>query len=291
MSPGKELRNRLEGRATLPFIGVYDVFSASLAGRHFDALFLSGFGFAASHYGLPDVGFVAWPDMVSLVQRIRAILPRHHLLVDIDDGYGDPVVAARVAATLEQAGASGVVLEDQRRPRRCGHLGGKQLLELDEYRPKLERVLQARSDLFIVARTDASDPPEALRRVRAFAEAGADAVLVDGVDLDVVRTLRGKVDRPWAFNQIAGGKAEPRSLQELSSAGIQMAIYSTPCLFAAQHAIDQALTQLMADGGRLPEVGPGRPGLADCNAVLQENLGGVMHPEAATTADSGLRPR
>ncbi len=282
MSAGTEVRERLAGGATVPFIGIYDVFSASLAARHFDALFLSGFGLAASHYGLPDVGFVAWPDIVSLVHRVRGVLPDHHLLVDIDDGYGDAVVAARVTATLEQAGASGVVLEDQRRPRKCGHLEGKQLLELDEYLSKLERVLEARSDLLVVARTDASEPAEALRRVRAFAQAGADAVLVDGVDLEVVRTLRREVDRPWAFNQIAGGKAEPRSLEELASAGIDLAIYSTPCLFAAQHSIDQALRRLAADGGRLEGAGPDYPGVADCNAILEENLRGGARPGAGT---------
>jgi 2-methylisocitrate lyase-like PEP mutase family enzyme len=98
-------------RALIPFIGVYDVFSATLAGRHFDSLFVSGFGFAASHYGLPDIGFITWTDIVDYVQRLRTVLPFHHLLVDIDDGYCDPEVACHVVSVLEAAGASGVVLE------------------------------------------------------------------------------------------------------------------------------------------------------------------------------------
>ena len=126
MMHGQRLRNALQERAILPFIGVYDTFSAGIAARHFDALFISGFGFAASHYGLPDMGYIAWSDMVAFVQRVRAILPQQHLLVDIDDGYGDPEVAAHVVGLLERAGASGVVLEDQKRPRKCGHLEGKQ---------------------------------------------------------------------------------------------------------------------------------------------------------------------
>ena len=59
----------------LPVIGIYDVFSASIAAKYFDGLFVSGFSFAASHYGLPDIGFIAWRDVVDLVQRIRTVLP------------------------------------------------------------------------------------------------------------------------------------------------------------------------------------------------------------------------
>lgn len=272
-APGAALRTEMQTRDVIPFVGVYDVFSASLAARRFDALFVSGFGFAASHYGLPDIGFIAWPDIVAFVQRLRTVLPRHHLLVDVDDGYCDVEVACHVAAQLERSGASGIVLEDQRRPRRCGHFDGKQLLELDEFMPKLERVLATRRDLVVVARTDASDPAEAARRVRAFATAGADAVLVDGVrDLDVVRWLAAQVDRPFTFNQIAGGKSVPCSMSELRDAGVSLVIYSTPCLFAAQQAIEDALDDLAASDGRLPQPDAGAVGVARCTEVLTTNL-------------------
>ena len=133
LSPGHRLRESMTQSDLIPFIGVYDVFSATLAGRHFDSLFVSGFGFAASHYGLPDIGFITWTDIVDYVQRLRTVLPFHNLLVDIDDGYCDPEVACHVVSVLEAAGASGVVLEDQKRPRRCGHFEGKQIMDLDEY--------------------------------------------------------------------------------------------------------------------------------------------------------------
>jgi len=272
-SPGSALREEIQARDLIPFIGVYDVFSASIAARQYDALFVSGFGFAASHYGLPDVGFIAWPDMVDFVRRLRTVLPRHQLLVDIDDGYCDIEVACHVTSLLEHAGASGIVLEDQRRPRRCGHFEGKQLLELDEFMPKLERVLATRSDLVVVARTDASDPDEAARRIRAFAGAGADAVLVDGVrDLEVVRWLAGQVPCPFTFNQIAGGKSVPCSATELRDAGVSLVIYSTPCLFAAQRAMEVALQDLAARDGRLAQPADGAIGVAQCTAVLADNL-------------------
>jgi 2-methylisocitrate lyase-like PEP mutase family enzyme len=267
------MRRALDADRVLPFIGVYDTFSASLAARRFETLFLSGFGFAASTYGLPDVGFISWTDVVCYVQRVRAVAPTAHLLVDIDDGYGDPVVAAHAAMHVEEAGGSGIVLEDQERPRRCGHLEGKRVLPLDLYLDKLHHVLDARHDLFVVARTDATDPDDMLRRAHAFAATGADAVLVDGLkDLDLARDLAAAIDKPLCFNQIAGGRSAQRTLTELDGAGVRIAIHSTPCLFAAQAAVEQELDRLVADDGRLLGPESGALGLADCARVLDENL-------------------
>jgi len=269
-SPGNRLRAAIRTCDILPFIGTYDVFSAALAGRHFDALFISGFGFAASHYGLPDIGFITWSEIVYYVQRIRTVLPRHHILVDIDDGYCDPEVACHVVSILEASGASGVVLEDQKRPRRCGHFEGKQIMDLDDYLAKLKQVLGTRRDLFVVARTDSSDAADIERRLLAFAEVGADAVLVDGLkSLDTVRRLSRKVKRPFCFNQIAGGKSPPCTLTELREAGVQLVIYSTPCLFAAQPAIEDAMLALKQADGSLAR---SRIGVKECTRVLQENL-------------------
>lgn len=269
LSPGQRLRESMANSELIPFIGVYDVFSATLAGRHFDSLFVSGFGFAASHYGLPDIGFITWTDIVDYVQRLRTVLPFHNLLVDIDDGYCDPEVACHVVSVLEAAGASGVVLEDQKRPRRCGHFEGKQIMELDEYLAKLHAVLATRRDMVVIARTDASDLDDIARRVEAFAAAGADAVLVDGLtSLDVVRSLSKRVDRPFCFNQIAGGKSPVCTQSELKEAGVSLVIYSTPCLFAAQAAIDEAMTDLKARDGSLAG---SRVGVKDCTLLLAEN--------------------
>jgi 2-methylisocitrate lyase-like PEP mutase family enzyme len=197
-TPGQRLAGAIRRPGTLPCIGIYDVFSASIAGQHFDALFVSGFGLAASYYGLPDIGFIAWPDVASLVQRVRTVFPGHHILVDIDDGYCDPEVACHVVSVLEASGASGIVLEDQKRPRRCGHFEGKQIMDLDEYLAKLRQVLATRRDLVVVARTDTADPHDMERRVMAFADSGADAVLIDGIpDLDIVRRLAERIAVPF----------------------------------------------------------------------------------------------
>ncbi len=274
MSYGNSLRQDIHSDTITPLIGIYDMYSASLASQHFGGMFVSGFGFAASYYGLPDIGFIAWPDIVDFVQRLRLAFPHQHLLVDIDDGYVDPEVACHVITHLERIGASGVILEDQKRPRRCGHVSGKQILPLDEYLEKLELVLETRSDLVVVARTDATEEADILYRAAAMAETDADVLLVDGVrSVDWIRKVRKVVgDKPLLFNQIAGGLSPRLSLPELQELGINIAIYSTPCLFAAHSAITDALTQLRADEGRLPEFDDASIGVAASLSMLERNM-------------------
>nr|WP_239029201.1 isocitrate lyase/PEP mutase family protein [Pseudonocardia acidicola] len=254
-----------------PLIGVFDMFSASVAARHYDGFFVSGLGFAASYYGLPDIGFIAWPDIVGFVQRLRLAFPTKHLLVDIDDGYVDAEVACHVVEHLEALGASGVILEDQQRPRRCGHVDGKRVLPLQDYLDKLDLVLQTRRDLVVVARTDATEESEMLRRAAALAETDADVVLVDGVrSVDWLHKIRAVIgDKPLLFNQIAGGKSPRLSLPELQELGADVAIYSTPCLAAAQAAMDDALRQLKECDGRLPA---DSVGVHESLALLEANI-------------------
>ncbi|MEU4877292.1 isocitrate lyase/PEP mutase family protein [Streptomyces sp. NPDC021608] len=275
MTYGTRLRERIAGPGTNPLIGVYDMYSASIAAQHYDGMFVSGFGFAASYYGLPDIGFIAWPDMMAFVQRLRGAFPRHHLLVDIDDGYVDPEVACHVVEGLERIGASGVILEDQKRPRRCGHADGKQVLPLHEYLAKLDMVLATRADLVVVARTDATDEKDILHRAEALAATDADVVLVDGVrSVEWIRRIRAVVgDKPLLFNQIAGGKSPRLSLGELSDLGVDVAIYSTPCLFAAHEAMHSALADLKRTDGRLPPSDAANGvGVATATRLLEANI-------------------
>lgn len=279
---GTAFKQDIHQNEILSLIGVNDVFSAGLAGRY-GHIFVSGFGFAASHYGLPDIGFIAWPDIVDFVRRIRHILPCHHILVDIDDGYCDPAVAVQVVKQMEAVGASAVKLEDQKRPRKCGHFDGKEILDLPEYLDKLQQVLEARRNMLVVARTDATDKNEILRRVAAFAQTDADIVLADGMkDLGLLRELKAAANgKPLLFNQIAGGKSPPVTMEALKEAGVSLAIYSTPCLFAAQSAICNALDEIHARNGCLPtaqEQGADFVGVPQCTSMLMENLTGIAPP-------------
>lgn len=167
-----------------------------------------------------------------------------------------------------------MILEDQKRPRRCGHAAGKQILPLEEYLEKLNLVLDTRSDLVVVARTDAVDEPEMLRRAAALAATEADVILVDGVrSVEQIRKVRAAAgDKPLVFNQIAGGLSPRLSLSELEALGVDMVIYSTPCLFAAHAAISTTLAELRANDGLLATVTAGGIGVAASTELLQRNI-------------------
>jgi 2-methylisocitrate lyase-like PEP mutase family enzyme len=290
MGYGDALRDEVHNDNITPLIGIFDMYSASLAAEHYGGMFVSGFGFAASYYGLPDIGFIAWPDMVSFVQRLRLAFPQQHLLVDIDDGYVDPEVACHVVEHLERIGASGVILEDQKRPRRCGHVTGKQILPIEEYLEKLNLVLETRTELVVVARTDATEESEILRRAEMLAATDADVLLVDGVrSAEWIRKVRGVVgNKPLLFNQIAGGLSPRLSLTELEELGVNVAIYSTPCLFAAHTAIVNALVELRANDGRLAEVKSDDVGVATSIGLLERNLS-RHHPRRRLDSPQQLR--
>ena len=131
--------------------------------------------------------------------------------------------------------------------------------------------------------------------MRAFAAAGCDAVLVDGLrDLNGYCRLRSEIATPFVCNQLAGGKTPPWSLDEMSEAGVRMVIYSTPCLFAAQGAVMAAMERLKANQGRLansPARGetwglhpsaPGKPGPIDRDMNLPP-----QEPELESPPGSG----
>ena len=272
MNLGQSLRTDLRRQVKIePFVGIFDAFSATVGSPFSNNLFYSGFGFAASYYGLPDRGYISWSDMVQAVWRIRQILPDHRMLVDIDDGYADTQIACQVARELEAMGVAMVMLEDQAR----GLAGvvtwmASLKLPLSEYLDKLNRVLDCRDSLCVLARTDASGD-EIFRRVEAIQKTGADAILVDGItSVDNMRRVRSLTDKPIAFNQIAGGKSPRLSASELRAEGIAIHIYSTPMLFAALTSMRTAMQTIMDADGRLPATAPVRAN--DCMALLDNNL-------------------
>lgn len=274
-SYGNKLREVKRKKTILPFIGIYDVFSASIAADYHDCLFVSGFGFAASNYGLPDIGFNTWTDLLNYVIRIRNILPKTHILVDIDDGFVDIHNAKMIAACLHDAGASGIILEDQARPRRCGHYNGKQLVSTEDYIRKLEAVMSVSGDLFVIARTDATQKDDIIERANRINQFPVDCVLIDGMSIEQLCSIEElydlRIENKIAYNQILGGKSSAHDLLALQECGIGIAIYSTPCLFVAQYAIQKTMEELTESNFLLSTV-TNTSVLDDCTEVLNRNM-------------------
>src|ERR1700674_494980 len=138
-------------------LGAHDVFTARLVeAAGVETVFIGGFGTSASLLGLPDVGFLTLTEMADAVRRM-ALRVRIPVVADGDTGHGDLHNVVRTVREFEQAGAAGILLEDQVTPKRCGHFQGKQVIPAGEMVLKLKAALAARKDpgFVIIARTDA----------------------------------------------------------------------------------------------------------------------------------------
>ena len=179
------------GPLVVPF--AYDAFSARLIERAgFSAVGVSGSAVAASLLGVPDVGLMSREEVVGQARRIAATISLP-VIADADTGYGGPLQAARTVQDLEAAGVAGLFMEDQRDPKRCGHLAGTEVIPTDEMVGKLTAALESRADpnFVIIARTDAIESEGlegAALRARTYLDAGADAVKSQVIFADELTT-------------------------------------------------------------------------------------------------------
>jgi 2,3-dimethylmalate lyase len=249
-SAGAAFRSMLARPELITLAGCYDVWSAILLERAgFPAVFVSGYGVAASLIGSPDIGLTTLTETIAVARRVVASVGVP-VVLDIDNGYGDEDSVVRAVREAEAAGVAAVQLEDQVLPKRCGHANGKQVCSFETALRKLDCALEARErDVCIIARTDATNLDEAIRRAQAFAAAGADATIVDGLrsEADLLRVAR-EVPGPKQLNLILGGKTPILSNAEVEAAGFKIVLYSTPALYVATKAMLDALGQLRASG-------------------------------------------
>jgi len=160
------LKSLLKNNSILVAPAAFDMVSAKIIEKAgFDAVYLSGFGQSASHLGLPDAGLMTFTEIVERVHNM-AMAINVPLLADGDTGYGGTINVRRTVQEFEWAGASAIQLEDQEIPKKCGHTGGKRLIDAREMVLKIEAAIEARrsDDFLIIARTDA-------RSVAGFEEA------------------------------------------------------------------------------------------------------------------------
>jgi len=244
----------LDEVGALAFPGVYDTLSAKIAQRvGFPLAFVSGYSVAATAIGEPDMGLLTQTEMIDRARRIcmSVSIP---IIVDADTGYGNPVNVHRTVHELIAAGAAGCFLEDQVWPKRCGHMRSKKVIDRDDYVQKIRAAVDARGDrdFFIVARTDALaavDIDEAIRRVQAAREAGADASFVEApTSLDDLEAIGQRSPAPNVANMIEGGRTPVLPKQQLGDLGFQLILYPLTALFASARLIESVYRTLKEDG-------------------------------------------
>lgn len=233
MTPQSQLVRLVADTNIVVAPGIYDAFGAMMAEKAgFATLYLSGASIAYTRLARPDIGLVGMSEVASVIGSIRerTELP---LVVDADTGYGNALNVVRTVKLFEREGASGIQLEDQTLPKRCGHLAGKTLVPAAEMVGKIKAALDARTDenTMIIARTDAvavEGLDAALERAERYVEAGADMLFVEALaDREQMgaATSRFKGRIPLMANMVEGGKTPLRPAAELQEIGYSLVIF------------------------------------------------------------------
>ena len=254
LKPKTRIHRLLSESRTILFPGVYDVLGAKIAAQAgFELLFISGYSVAASKLGLPDFGYLTQTEMVETARRVcRSV--KQPVIVDSDTGYGNALNVVRTVNELIEAGAAGMFLEDQVWPKRCGHMRGKRVIPVEEHVRKLKAAVDARAgrDFFIVARTDARQVKglsEAIKRCRAYQEAGADALFIEAPrSIEELKTMAKQLEGPLVANMLEGGVTPLLTKDELDAIGIQLIVCPLTALFGAAKAMTELMNHLRKTG-------------------------------------------
>lgn len=243
-----------------PFVcmGAYDAVTAKLAeAAGAKALFVSGFVACGVEAGEPDMGALSQRDMFEHIRRVcrATTLP---VFADADTGYGGMLDVQRTIRLWEEAGASCLHLEDQALPKKCGHFAGKQLISRHEMVQKLRAMVDARQDpdFFIVGRTDAiavNGLDDAIARLIAYAEAGADGLYADAVESteqmrEISRQLK-PLGKPLLFNMVTSGKSPRLTLKQIGELGFGFALCPVEPLLAMHKAVKDMMETFLRSGG------------------------------------------
>lgn len=249
-------------QATRPLIlpAAHDALSARiLEDMGFSAYTIGGLAMIAHRYAMPDIGIVSFGEMAEGVRDIMrgSDLP---VLVDADEGYGDIKSVARTVQTYERMGVAGISLEDQRSPKRCGHMQGKTVVPLEEAKAKISVAVAAREnpEFLIQARIDSravNGLEDAIHRAEVLADAGADVLMIEAPESqDEIETIAARLrDRklPLAINMSTLGVTPYVPPQELGEMGYSLIICPGAILMGVQLAIKERAGLLKA--GKLDE--------------------------------------
>ena len=251
----KSVRKLLQNKSKpLVMPGVYDAIGAKIVEKvGFEAMFQTGYGTSATLFGMPDYGFIGSTETVDNAKRICHAVSTP-VIVDADTGYGNALSVWKLVQELEEVGASGIFLEDQRWPKRCGHMQGKEVIQKDEYAEKLQAALDARSnkDFIIVARTDAraiEGLDKAIERGLYYKKIGADAIFIEAPKTIQEMKIIGKsINAPLVANMIEGGATPIISKSKLHKMGFKIVLYPLSVLFSNTYSTLKLLQELKKSG-------------------------------------------
>jgi len=219
----------------------------------FDAVYISGAGMANATAGMPDIGLLSMTEVVRLAGYVASAVTIP-AIVDADTGFGGAENVARTICELEKAGLAGCHIEDQEFPKRCGHLAGKSVVDLDEMVGRIKAAVNARRDqaFMIIARTDAravEDFDRAVERSRRYLQAGADAIFPEALqNADEFKAFASEVKAPLLANMTEFGRSPLLSFQELADFGYKLVIFPQSAFRVSMKASGEFLRDLKKAG-------------------------------------------
>jgi len=219
----------------------------------FDAVYVSGAGMANATAGVPDIGLFTLTEVVRLAGYIAKAV-KIPAIVDADTGFGGSENVARTIHELEAAGLAGCHIEDQEFPKRCGHVTGKSLVDVDEMTGKIKAAVGARRDpdFMIIARTDAravEDFDRTVDRARRYVKAGADAIFPEALQSEEeFRDFASEIDVPLLANMTEFGKSPLVSFRDLGRFGYRMVIFPQSAFRVSMKASEEFLRALKEGG-------------------------------------------
>ena len=255
-APGGAALREAAAREPLGIVGAPFALAAKLVEQSgFDAIYLSGAAFSAGSLGVPDIGLFTRDQLVEQT-RILARAVSIPVVVDADTGFGGPREVEETVRLLEEAGAAAIQLEDQNADKRCGHLAGKQVVEVAEMRAKLAAAASGRRDpgTVIIGRCDSRSVhglDDCLARLHAYREAGADwlfpEALCSRAEFDRIgREFAGSI--PLLANMTEFGASPLISIPDLAAFGFTAVLYPVTLLRLAMKAMEAGLA-ILADEG------------------------------------------
>lgn len=251
-TPAQKLYAAMAAEKPLQIVGAINAYNGLLAQQAgFRALYLSGAGVANMSFGLPDLGITSMNDVMEDARRItgRVDLP---LLVDIDTGWGGAFNIARTVRECERAGIACVHIEDQVSQKRCGHRPGKELVDRQEMGNRIKAAVDARSDLLIMARTDAlasEGIDGVIERCAHYVSCGADMIFAEAMtDIMHYQKIKDAVGVPLLANLTEFGKTEYYTIAQLANVGVDMALYPLSASRAACRAAENVYATIRRDG-------------------------------------------
>jgi len=219
----------------------------------FEAVYVSGAGLANATAGVPDIGLLTLTEVVRLAGYIAKAV-KIPAIVDADTGFGGSENVARTIHELEAAGLAGCHIEDQEFPKRCGHLAGKSLIDVEEMTERINAAVAARRDpdFMIIARTDAravEDFDRTVNRAQRYIEAGADAIFPEALQSEgEFRDFASEIDVPLLANMTEFGKSPLLSFQDLAKFGYRMVIFPQSAFRVSMKASEKFLQALKVSG-------------------------------------------